>query len=316
MPELVFNELSLHSDVNNTEHAYSLLKSFFELCDSVNNLKIGTLKIKIGKDFRTLLFTGVHYDIHNFLPRFDEDERNRYSTYLAQTTFISDNPYYSYNGVETIGFGFAYENNLITVSINDAGKWSENSYTITKDYLGEEQGADVITEKKEVKHLPHENQLDEHIAFLTESTLNKAKVDISAILTIEDFWNQRSELFEMLDFSMESENLLKKFTTVNHPQFLKAVKYFGMLNLHLIEVGLGKKKFGNLPGDISLDGEATLKKYGTERIFTLSSGNTKTFSAHVKLGGSLRIYLYPEENRGRITIGHIGHHLNTVNFKK
>jgi hypothetical protein len=249
------------------------------------------------------------------LPRLEADERNRYSTYLAQTSFISDNPYYSYGGTEAIGFGYAYENDQITVSINNADNWSENSYTINKEYLLEEQDAEVVVENKEVKHLPHENQLDTFKPFFIESALKNAKFNVSNILTIEDFWNRRSEIFEMLDFSVESENLLKKFTSISHPHFSKAMNYFERLNLHLLEVSLGRKKFDNLPGDISLDGEATLNKYSNERIFTLPSGNAKIFSTHAKLGGNLRIYLYPEESRGRISIGHIGHHLNTVNFK-
>ncbi|MFP3597067.1 hypothetical protein [Chryseobacterium sp. SIMBA_029] len=314
MSELAFNELSLDTEVVNIAHATALLKTFFKLCDRINELKLGTLRLRTRKGFVGESFNGIHFTIHDFLKTLSFEDRTQYSTYLAQAPLITDNPYYMLEKTEVTGFGHAFETEGITISINNSNNWNKTSYLITREYLGESQDAEIEYVKKDVRHLPHEDHIINLQPYLTNVALSKARLDLKGIKSIEEFWDQRYENFRMLDFSPDSELLLHKFGSINNPNFIKAAKYLERLNLHLIEVSLKKRNFDEIPGDVSLESESTMNKYGSDRIFTLPSGKKVQFSLHAKIGGDLRIYLLPNEAEGKIIIGHIGNHLKTVRF--
>ncbi|WP_316740651.1 hypothetical protein [Pedobacter antarcticus] len=315
MSELAFNELSMDTKVANVSHAGALFEALFEICDAVNKLKLGTFSLRIKKGVNLTAFQGHHLTIITYLESIDKENRTRYTTYLAQKPLLANNPYHKFKEKEAVGFGYAYETGTVSVSINNTVNWKENSYEISREFLPEGSDADIQTNKKNVMHLPFKDQLPDLLPVIHAGILKKAMLNLGDIISIEDFWEKRTELFTMLDFSTDAEALLHKLGSINHPDFIKAARYFERLNLHLLTVGLKQATFDDIPGDVSLDSGMTLTKYGSERIFSLPSGGTGKFSLHAKLGGNLRIYLWPEEGLGRITIGHVGHHLRTVKYK-
>ena len=173
----------------------------------------------------------------------------------------------------------------------------------------------IQSQQKDVRHLPNITQVAAYVPYFYKQAVDKATLNLAGIQTIDFFWQERTQLYSQLDFSLESENMLLKFGSVNEPTFIKAARYFEKLNLHLLEAAAGRKDFDDFPGDISNDTPNTVKKYKEERTFTLPSGKKDAFSLHAKLG-NLRIYLYPDAETGRVTIGHVGNHLRTTKFTK
>lgn len=305
----------MDTEVVNAGHAAALFDALFEICDEINKLKLGTFRLRTKKGINLTAFHGHHLTIITYLEKLDNENRTRYTTYLAQPPLIANNPYHKFEDKEAIGFGYAYETGTVSVSINNTVNWKENSYEISREFLPEGLDEDIQLNKKNVMHLPFIDQVPHLLPAIEAALLTKAVLDLDDIGSIGDFWAKRTELFTMLDFSPDAEVLLHKFGSIGHPDFIKAARYFERLNLHLIAVGLKKAKFDQIPGDVSLDSEMTLTRYGAERIFNLPSGGSGKFSLHAKLGGNLRIYLWPEEALGRITIGHVGHHLRTMKYK-
>ncbi|WP_434377023.1 hypothetical protein [Sphingobacterium siyangense] len=306
----------MDTQISNAGHGSQLFTVLFELCDVVNEMGMGTFKLRTAAGFKEVSFKGAHYTVHTFLESLDRGRRERYSTYLSQAPLLHSNPYFKYNSSEVSGFGHSYECGAVAVSINNPDNWMENFYIIEREYLGEGTDAEIVTEEKRIHHLPNKDALDMVSKAIADAVLLEKVLNLDSIASIRDLWERKEELFDKLEFSMETEVLLYRYESINEPNFIKAVNYLSCLNVHLYEVSLGRKSFGDLPGSVSNDGQATLNKYGDERIFTLNSGDKVKFSLHVKLGGNLRIYLWPEENRGKITVGHVGHHLRTVKYSK
>ncbi|QQT33067.1 hypothetical protein I6I99_11065 [Sphingobacterium multivorum] len=316
MSELYFNELSVKTEAENTGHANFLLQNLFDICDAINNLKFDPLKLKTQKDFASRTILTDNYTFFTFLESLKRDVRQRYITYLAQSPHLHENPYFRLDKVEVVGFGHAFLNDGVSVSINNNDNWGQTSYSIQSEYLGEENDAEIEYDEKEVKHLPGKEKLAIYKDHFYKRALQNAVVNLENVDSIEDFWNKREKLFPNLEFSPQSEGLLHKFGALSHPSFIRAVECLNILNLHLKEVDLGTKKFEDFPIKITPDTPSTLGKYGSERTFTLpSSGEDKIFSLHAKLG-ELRIYIYPNADKTKLIIGHIGGHLTTKKYKK
>lgn len=315
MLELYFNELSLKTQAVNPAHANTMLLALFELCDAVTALKLGTVRLRTQKGIAAQNIFFDNYNLYEFFGTLKQEDRQRYVTYLAQSAHLHDNPYYTLEDEEVIGFGHAYEAEGIAISINNADNWPAISYPIKREYLAEGDDAEIEYLVKNVSHLPNIGQITAYKPYFSEKTLENARLNLANINSISDFWQKREELFPNLYFCPEAEAMLLKFGSVNHPTFIKAASYLEKLNLHLLEVKMKRKKFDAFPGKISPDTKQTLTSYSEEREFTLPSGNKEVFSVHAKLG-ELRIYLYPDVPNTRIIIGHIGGHLNTSKYKK
>ncbi|MNY06931.1 hypothetical protein D3C86_1397120 [compost metagenome] len=313
MIELAFNELSFNIKAANEAHAIALLNNLFDICNSISKLDLAPLRLRTIKDFKRYSLIDGHFTLEEYLERLPVDDRGRYLGYLAQDPLLSINPYYYFGNEEVTGFGYAYKTNTVAVSINNNGNWQETAYEIRKDYLPEGPDAEIVSELKLVPHLPNTVLLNDFLPNIKQPMVANATFDIATINDINHFWQRKENLFAMLDFSIETEELLLKFESKNHPDFIKATQYFEKLNQHLLKVSLKEAGFGQIPGNKSNDGEATLDQYGAERTFTIPSGQLKIFSLHVTLG-NLRIYLYPNEAQGRYVVGHVGHHLRTKKF--
>jgi hypothetical protein len=67
------------------------------------------------------------------------------------------------------------------------------------------------------------------------------------------------------------------------------------------------------PGQTSVDSAATLQEFGGDRTFLCPDGERRTFSQHLKLRHTWRIYVYVLPDSGLCCVGYAGPHLPTVN---
>lgn len=316
MLELAFNELSLDTASSSRAHSISMFEQLFSICDEVNLLKFSPLKLRTTAKVKSSPFKNDHYTLHDYLESLSEDKKRRYLGYLAQVPLIMNNPYYRHGKLESEGFGYAYESSILSVSINNPDNWRQDSYTIERDYLPEEGNTDIQTDSVSVEHIHSGSDISKRESGIKDGILKRPTFDLTKIKDIKAFVEKLEEFFPFLSFAKETAGLILKFASLENPDFIKTALYFERLNHHLQKVALKMAQFDNIPGGVSPDGPTTLQMFGDERTFTLPDGTSKIFSLHAKLGGNLRIYLYPQPDHGKYIVGHVGHHLRTKNFRK
>jgi hypothetical protein len=318
MLEIVFNELSLNEPAASKGYAQSVYQDFFELADKINSLKIAPVRIRMSVDIANRTISKEYYTLKDWIKSLPNEQRQRYLGFIVQNTIITDNPYFSLGGEDVVGFGYGFINDLGVVSYSTNKVWVEQKYTITKDYLPDDN-ADVITDVVTVNHciLMQEKDKSEltHSTWLRKSYDEKQEGILDALETFDEFWEKKSQLFQWLDFGNEVNYQIRSYASVTDQNFKKAIRYLQSLNHHLSSVNRGNETFDNLPGDISNESEATMDKYGEERTFTCSDGQPRRFSLHAKLG-DVRIYLMPRKDEKRMYVGYIGKHLKTKKFNK
>ncbi|CAC9973829.1 hypothetical protein [Flavobacterium panici] len=317
MLELSFNELSTLSNAESKGHALSIYKEFMSVVDEIQNLKIAPVRIRTCIDLSNYSISseGAYFTLKDWLKTLNSEDRQRYLGYIAQESFLIEESYYYFNEVEAKGFGYAHLNDLISISYNNQGSWGNDSYKvmrITQKEIEEDAEIDEVT----VYHCSYNNGNVSHAKWLEETfKLKQAKI-LEGIHDIDDFLIKTSNLFKYLDFGTEVSNQIKGFESLNNSELKKAISYLLRLDKHLEKVNLGRDTFDNYPGDVSNDGEATLKKYGEERKLPTHEGKIFQYSLHAKLGGNLRIYMKPLEETSRVIIGYIGSHMRTKKFSK
>lgn len=73
---------------------------------------------------------------------------------------------------------------------------------------------------------------------------------------------------------------------------------------------LHNRNFNHYGLTVSGESKVTMDNYGNLRKFRLPNGKREIFEDHIKIGGSLRIHFWVNENNA-VYIGYIGKHLKT-----
>lgn len=324
MLEVSFNELSTTIEASSKAHAADVYAGFMVLADNIMALKIAPLRIRSYIDLANKSISKDYYSLKDWLRTITPEERQRYLGYLAQDPIVVDNPAYYFNDIEAKGFGYAVNNDLCSVSYSTNNYWSDDSYVVQR-LANHENEPDVEIDEVTVNHCllkDYENtdgvvtQRINHIEYLLSEYKNKQELKLKSLASIDELWNNRSMLFPYLDFSPEVLYQISNYGSLENASLQKSISYLFRLNNHIQDVFQGKSNFVDLPGDVSNDSEATLNMFGEERNLPTHDGGTFQYTLHSKLGGNLRIYMMPRATELRITIGYIGNHMRTKNFKK
>jgi len=307
MLEISFNELSLQSISANQAHSDDLYKQFFAACDSIANLKIAPLRVLSHIDFKNSTLQNTYFTIGQFLDGFKDDQKKRYLGYISQQKNIYKNPYYSYDKKEVSGFAYAHENQVMSISFNNKNNWAEHQYEITSETL-DEAGEEIIPGTHQINHCWHKESVEHHQNWIRNSYTDKFD-KIGPPEDLKKFWKELEKRFPMLIFPPHVEEMLNYYGSVNNPNFKKVASYLKRLNVHLLQVNMGRAAFDNIPGDVSLESEKTLNKHPGTRNFKVLDGSTELFSLHAKPGGNVRIHLFPIPDENKYVVGYIGPHL-------
>lgn len=323
MLEVSFNELSSGIGAASKSHASAVYKDLMFLADNIMALKIAPVRIRSYVDLANTSISKDYYSLKDWLRTVSTEERQRYLGYIAQDPIVVDSPAYYFKDNEAKGFGYAFNNDLCSISYSTNGIWVDDSYLIER--ISEHNySSDVEIDQVTVRHclLRDSDQDGENIQYinhekhLRDSYQIKQIRAIKSLVNLDDFWDKRNLIFPYLDFSPAIINQIKSYSSVEDASIQKAISYLARLNKHLQDVNQGNATFDSLPGDVSNDSEATLQMYGEERQLPTHDGTILQYSLHAKLGGNLRIYMMPRPADLRITIGYIGSHMRTKNFKK
>lgn len=317
----MFNELSL-SQVNSVADACNVLEIFVK--SSIRAKEYGLTEIRLHENLQNLyqlpLLDG--YRIDNWLndAKVNSDLQDKFREIVSTTPLITSeeiseielyersefHKILDNKKLQVFGLGAAHVYGTLAASLTTNNEWSKPSISISHysiDHDGIESNLDV-----EVLHFSSLELLESHSEkILEEQRKNLAKS--------KELWNKRSELLpnillgEDLEGNLQSIGLTKKFNQVFN--CLKKLNEFAKtwtkgafeLNEFVEKTGL----------DTSGESEMTMRKYSTLRKFRLSTGERVQFEVHIKLGDT-RIYILPEENSHKITVGYVGKHRRTVKF--
>ena len=148
--------------------------------------------------------------------------------------------------------------------------------------------------------------------------LEMREVALDSVLSWDDLWWDKHELFPMLTFC---HNVRKQLGILDFsPANGKIVKdHLHRMNRYCNERPADKQtipeydKMGILA---SVESESTLAKYGRQREFLCPDGKKRLFSWHTKQKGqNVRIHFYPPDGDNKdFIIGYIGRHLDTAKY--
>jgi hypothetical protein len=318
MLEIVFNELSLNGKAASKGYAQSVYQDFFNLADNINSLKIAPVRIRMSVDIANRTISEEYYTVKDWIKSLPNEQRQRYLGFIVQDVIITDNPYFSIEGTDVVGLGYAFSNDLAAVSYSTNNVWINVKYEITRDYLPD-GNSEVITDTVTVNHCVIQKVIGEyrvaHSKWLRDTYAGKQEGLINNLQSFDEFWEKKSQIFPWLDFGNEVNHHVRGYGSISDSNFKKVLRYLQSLNQHLVSVNGDNEIFDNLPGDVSNDSEATLNMYGEERTFTCHDGQQRKLSLHAKLG-DVRIYMMPRKDEKRMVVGYIGKHLRTKKFNK
>ncbi|MCG3718275.1 hypothetical protein L5F50_03690 [Aliarcobacter butzleri] len=293
----VFNELSLPLTDKN------LFNDFFDILNILKEKRLN--KIRMEKDFKAYPEILPNICFSEFFSGLNKEEKTRIRSFLANSICIIETPLifeipeeyneyddmtintYSYNEIENLGglaSGFVW--NTIVISFNSDPEWNTSIVKIKKN-----------TDEVEVKHISNKDNVLAHKNFF-----NEYEKELQKNITVDNFWEQRKELFSKIIFCDEVKeqiNLIDKNILIRDIKFLR-------------DIETSKKSIHDF--NIHNEGETvrTNVKLRSLREFYIDN-EKKYFEKHIIRSSGHRIH-FLEENE-KIYIGYIGKHLETKKFK-
>lgn len=222
---------------------------------------------------------------------------------ITQKPLIKDvPPYYFYEGVEVQGFAYAYENDLYAVSYN-FGCWDRNSYVL-------EKVTDEAQTAAEAKHL-----LPQSMQMADEEEEYEEDAFYDSLKNSAELWERREDIFPNLYFCGDTERQICALG-IGDKRLRTAYEKLSILDKAIGDLMLTGKNikaldYGNIGLDITGESSSTLKKYASERSFTLPDGRSGIFELHIKMSNGRRIHFLLDEPTNKCYVGHIGKHLDT-----
>lgn len=132
-------------------------------------------------------------------------------------------------------------------------------------------------------------------------------------VNFRNFWSRRKLLFPNLILCGEVEAQIRLIG--NSGYFSQIVEKLKEMNKAANEWTDGEFNHRiicqNFALNITGESAQTMRKFGSERIFSLPNGKREYFELHIKTG-DLRFHFYPNNATREIYIGYIGPHLSTV----
>ncbi|MXV51976.1 hypothetical protein GS399_13420 [Pedobacter sp. HMF7647] len=319
----MLNELSLRK-VNSKANAQSLMSEFVNAASHASVHGFSEIRLYEGA-IQTFYQIPLwdDYNIDNWLrdnsvnddvkdkfrviigtfPLFKEEE------FIANEQFTRSEFAYNYAGKEEIifGLGAAYIYNTLAISLISHDCWSNTGVPISHYFMKGDGTDDTVN--VEAKNFFDIISFDFHLDWW-----NKLRVDNLA--KSQELWDRRNEFFPHLEFSPEVEDQIKK---LGFSKFLfQIIERLKSLNEFAKNWTKGNFDVNGVNGstnlNISSESDATLKKYGTLRKFTIPGNGKEIFDLHIKTG-DLRFHFFADPKKNKIYIGYIGKHLRTVLYK-
>lgn len=306
--EMVLNELSLRSPANDIPTAQQWM---LDLISTINVAAGHGVKkiIHIDRNLYNVVLA-QDYPIARWLndSQVDKDTRRFFRSLTTKLSFIADLPEFWYQEDQANGLGFAFQYELLAVSLRSELQWRSSRLKLEIRYPELDENDQLVTEQVEVIHASHNDHVLEHAGWI------KSRI-ASVFRNGSDVWEYRKQLFPNLQFCTSVREQLLVLNSGNSP-------------LRLIEKKLSDLEacckdwqergsvfdLRQIPGKCAPESEATLNEYRHQRTFHCPDGVIRVFSLHVRITSYWRLHFLPLEGQKQIIIGYIGEHLPTAKF--
>ena len=307
--EMVLNELSLQTAAD-IHTARSWMEAFIQAVNAASSHGVSRV-IRTKSDIFDITLA-VNYPLRRWLndQEVDREMRRYIKALTTKAPFWENLPdlhdsvlarEFIFDGRGAQGLGVAYLLESLAVSLPSEESWDAARLTLNVDWISEDGQIEKNT--VEVIHASHSSHVVEHAQWISERL--RSDVQDGA-----DLWKRSAELFPSLTFCEMAGNQIQSLS----PTMLYPVVR-GLFNLEAYCRGWSEGGFNptQLAMKATMESQATLNRYGTERNFLCPGGERRTFSWHIRLTPhGWRVYFYPETETRTMIIGYIGPHLPTI----
>jgi len=315
--EMVFNELCLQKPATDIYEARKWMTNF-----------IRTLATATNKGIKRILRTDANYYSYQIAPNYsfanwlsdkkaDLEEKRFFRTISTKAPFLVDlngskykeyalSSEFFYDNKKAEGLGVSFLLEALCISLLSDNRWDSHEINLKMKWLYE--NGKIEEDEILVKHASKKSHIGEHINWILERQSDNLKNG-------KDLWERKGDYFSSLIFC---ETISARLLSLgeNSPHFKQIKNKLFELEHYCTEWTEGAFDPDNLPFNVTLESQATLKKYGEERTFTCPDAVKRTFSWHARITPSeWRLYLYPLENINKLIIGYLGPHLTIVSQK-
>lgn len=292
----VFNELSL--PLTNK----SLFNEFFKILEKLKEKKLN--KIRMEKEFVQYPEILPNICFSEFFNGLDREEKTRMRSFINNNIYIIEIPlihdipeeYDAYDKItvnryffeeieNTGGLASGYIWDTVVVSFNSNSKWNVPIIKIKRN-----------SDEVSIKHISNLVNFDTHDTFF-----NDYEKELQKNLTVDNFWEQRNNLFSKIIFCNEVE---KQITSIDKNILIRDIEF-------LRDIETSRKSIYDF--NIHNEGETVESnpKLRSLREFYIN-GEKKYFEKHIIRSSGHRIHF--REEGSNIYIGYIGKHLTTKKY--
>jgi hypothetical protein len=208
-----------------------------------------------------------------------------------------------FQGREAQGLGVAYLLESLAISLASDECWDVSLVLLTANWLA--QDGDIEQQLVQVIHASQIHHVHEHRNWIQKRLR-------SDIRNGDDLWERRGEILPSLDFCDAVEPQIRGLSA---SILQSAARRLSELEIYCRTWTTGGFDPSQLPAKATLESEATLNQFGSERTFRCPDGIERTFSWHLRLTpDAWRILFLPETKARKMIIGYIGPHLPTAKY--
>jgi hypothetical protein len=307
--DFLFNELSIVPAHTNPAPARSMMDGLVQtVAAGVSRRILSSVKTDSGFMGRALA-TG--YSIADWLndAQVDREAKRLVMTVAAKAPYadsmlselqVTKLAEFKIEGLQAIGCGVAVLTDQPALSAARE-PWKTDPIAVVATYVSE-MGTDEVPEL--VCNLYSEACFDRRVDFLEERARRR-------IAKGADVVADQDGLFRLLVFGPTARHQLEQLRGTE-PEFGSVVRHLCALSRRAAEWTGGTFEDG-FPFKCSPESEATMAKYGAQRIFPIAGGSFRQFTWHSKVNiGARRIYFHAERPGAPVVVGYVGKHLDIV----
>jgi|GEM_PF-1809678 len=299
--DIVLNELSFNNSTRG--RAIDWYNTLFDTC------------ISFGKELNTPIslvatdkFSNIILDKEMMFDKWlstisDRDKKFLIISMVTKKPILHEYPYYYFEKSEAKGLGYAYENELLPISLDNNEKWHELFLEIELHYLTEES-LEYKEESLSVKHSWNINSSNHHLEHFREKLSSNQKLIIQEINSGVELWNNREVYFSHLLFCESTEDNIKRLSGI----ILKSLcNRLLEMNNYFSKWKNGDFERNGFGGDPRLESDTREKKFKKNLTIECPDKENRMFSFHCNFGTrDLRLHFFPDVEKRICYIGYIG----------
>lgn len=297
---LVLNELSIKEC--SVAEVSNLYESFFKMCINAgksHNRKASIISVNRFSEFN------FHKDLlfQQWVSGQTKDLKNLIISMVSKSPLILDYPYYSFNGKNSKGLGYAFENNLLAISFDVDQLWRHTTLPIKLEYIDEDSNS-LVEENVEVRHAYDGGSVQYHESYLDQSILRDNKREALEIDSGTMLWTKRQELFPSLSFCSQIEQQIANFSG---DLLVNLINRLIEMNHYFSNWTTGDFDRNAFGGNCRLESQTRVNQFNNRLNIACPDGEIRLFSLHCNFSlHGQRMHFVPDQTKRICWIGYIG----------